>query len=254
MVLTDTHCHIHSSHYEFDIDAVLADAFAAGVTRMLCVGTGVADSQEAVAFAQEHEGCFASIGIHPHEAATEKGEWLDFVKLAGQPEVVAVGECGLDYFYLHSPKLDQQRLLRQQIELALEHNLPIVFHVRDAFDDFWKIFESYRGIRGVLHSFTDNRANMERGLSHNLYIGVNGIVTFTKDAKQRDLLISVPEKRLLLETDAPYLTPVPKRGTINVPANVELVADFIARERNQPIEQIAAITSQNAQELFILND
>jgi len=145
---------------------------------MICVGCDLGDSQLVVDFVQGHPECYASIGIHPHEAqhfAGQKGLLDAFAALVGRPKVVAVGETGLDYYYKHSPKEAQQAVLRFQIELALQHNLPLIFHVRDAFDDFWPIFESYQGVRGVLHSFTDSAENMQRAVRHGLYIGVNGI-------------------------------------------------------------------------------
>src|SRR6185312_11541821 len=132
-------------------------------------------------------GATASVGIHPHEAQRYAGDaqaLAAFAKLAERPKIVAVGECGLDYFYNHSPKVDQEEILRFQIELALRHDLPMIFHVRDAFDDFWSIFDEYTGIRGVIHSFTATEKELAQALERGLYIGLNGIMTFTKQVKQ----------------------------------------------------------------------
>jgi TatD DNase family protein len=166
---------------------------------------------------------------------------------------VAVGECGLDYFYTHSPKEVQVEMLKAQIELALAHDTPLIFHVREAFDDFWPVFDSYQGIRGVLHSFTDTEANLQRALDKGLYIGVNGIATFTKIDAQKAMYKQIPLEKLLLETDAPFLTPVPHRGKVNEPAFVKLVASHMADLHAISLEELSAATSKNATTLFNLN-
>ena len=175
--LVDTHCHIHEAlrtasnaadgvHKVWekdgghDPDEMLREARKAGVQKCVCVGCGVPDSALAVAFVQARPGTWASIGIHPHEAEAclrDPEALKTFAALASQPKVVAVGECGLDYFYNHSPKAAQEKVLRFQIELALKHNLPMIFHVREAFGDFWPILDDYPGVRGVIHSFTDTQ-------------------------------------------------------------------------------------------------
>ena len=237
---------------EIDADNVISDAKEAGHPYILCVGTTRADSELAIEFFITRENMWATIGIHPHEASghMDSDEQKKFRSLASKPKVVAVGECGLDYYYSHSPKEDQLKLLRFQIEVALEHDLPMTFHVRDAFDDFWPIFESYRGVRGVLHSFTDNMANLERAISHGLYIGVNGIATFAKSDEKRVIYRTIPQQLLLLETDAPFLTPVPFRGTICEPRHLAVTAEFVSKLRDESLEQITAATTVNAKYLF----
>jgi TatD DNase family protein len=163
-----------------------------------------------------------------------------------------VGETGLDYYYTHSPREAQEAMLRFQIELALAHDLPLIFHVREAFDDFWPIFESYQGARGVLHSFTDSVSNLERALSHGLYIGVNGIATFARQESQRVMYRTIPQRSLLLETDAPFLTPTPFRGTINEPKYTSVVAEFLSELRGEDLAELAATTTSNARDLFHL--
>ncbi|MEP6710548.1 MAG: TatD family hydrolase, partial [Candidatus Saccharibacteria bacterium] len=199
-------------------------------------------------FAANHEHVFASIGVHPHD--TKDGHKID--TLFGAKRLVAVGEIGLDYFYSHSPRDVQIEALQAQIELALKHDLPIIFHVREAFDDFWPIFDNFKGIRGELHSFTDNQINLEEGLGRGLFIGVNGISTFTKDEKQKELFATIPLTKLLLETDAPFLTPVPFRGKVNEPAFVRNVAEHQATIRHMTLEDIARATTTNATALFAL--
>jgi TatD DNase family protein len=279
-MLIDSHCHIHDEQFFPDNrEEVYKRAVAAGV-RMIAVGTSEADSRAAVEFAAAHEGVWAAVGVHPHEA---KEGWGSISNLAGPAsrsapkiftdysktflgaapptvtrgfndaaKVVAIGEIGLDYHYSHSPREAQVEALQAQIEVALRHNLPIIFHVRDAFDDFWPIFDNFHGIRGVLHSFTDTEKNLEEGLKRDLFIGVNGISTFTKDQTQQAMFQAVPLDRLLLETDAPFLTPVPFRGRVNEPAYVREVARHQATIRDIPFDDIVAITATNAEALFAL--
>lgn len=256
MQLVDTHCHIHDDDYPLAIDDVMIRAADQGVAQLICVGTDQTSSQQAVEFVQDKPSCWASIGLHPHDAKAGDSTFAALAALMQHPgaqKIVAVGECGLDYFYNNSPPHDQEKMLRAQIELALEHKLPMIFHVREAFNDFWPIFDNYQGIRGVVHSFTDSQKNLEALLARGLYVGVNGIATFTKQDDQKEMFKKIPIERLVLETDAPFLTPVPKRGTMNEPANVWLVAKFLAELRGQAIEDLARTTTQNAQKLFSLN-
>lgn len=267
MEFVDTHCHIQSvgagegerstrelwaKASDLDAQTVVSAAHDAGVTRMICVGCDQADSELAITFAEQHEGCWASIGIHPHEAALHGDKLEAFAALAGKSKVIAVGECGLDYYYEHSPREAQIPVLKFQIELAIKHDLPIIFHVRDAFDDFWPIFDSYPAgsIRGVLHSFTDSSANMEQAVERGLYLGVNGIATFAKQEDQLQMYKNIPSDHLLLETDAPFLTPVPFRGKINEPKQIRTVADFLVVLRDEPLEKLAETTTRNARTLF----
>jgi TatD DNase family protein len=166
--------------------------------------------------------------------------------------VVAVGEIGLDYFYTLSSKEVQIVALQSQIELAQANNLPIIFHVREAFDDFWPVFDSYPSIRGVLHSFTDSKENLQKALERGLYIGVNGISTFTKDPTQQAMFASIPLTNLVVETDAPFLTPNPFRGKVNEPAFVKNVAQHHADIRNITFEEVAVASTSNAYALFAL--
>lgn len=249
-MLIDTHCHIQEP-IELALADILANAQAADVLQMICVGTSEESSRQAISFANEYPAAFAAVGVHPHE--TNRG-YSDISRLAGSsPKIVAVGEIGLDYFYNHSPKEIQIAALRAQIEVALAHNLPIIFHVRDAFDDFWPIFDDYKGVKGVLHSFTDSITTLQRAIDEGLYIGVNGISTFSKDHAQQAMFDAIPLDRFLLETDAPFLTPVPNRGKINQPAYVRLVAEFHAKRRNISLDELSAITSNNARSLFSLS-
>lgn len=248
-MLIDTHCHIHEADYPLDREEVIDRAHAAGVDTMICVGTSEKSSEEAVTFAAKHDGIFASIGVHPHDTKDGYGHIAELAREHGA-NLLAVGEIGLDYFYAHSPREVQVKALETQIQLALDHDLPIIFHVREAFNDFWPIFDNFHGIRGELHSFTDTTETLETALGKGLYIGVNGISTFARD--KQDMFAAIPLDKMLLETDAPFLTPVPFRGTVNEPAFVRNIAEFHAEKRGCSLDEIAAATTTNARALFAL--
>lgn len=251
-MLIDTHCHIHEADYPLPAEDVISRAREAGVDKLVCVGTSEASSAQAVTFAEAHDNAWASIGVHPHEA---KDGWTRVLELgaARSDKLIAVGEIGLDYFYSHSPRDAQIAALEAQLELALRLNVPVIFHVREAFEDFWPVFDNFHGLKGVLHSFTDSKSNLEAGLARGLYVGVNGISTFTKDRVQRDMFAAVPLERMVLETDAPFLTPSPIRGKVNEPAFVRLVAEYQAQQRGISLAQLAAATTSNATALFALS-
>lgn len=221
---------------------------------MICVGTSECDSELAVSFAARHENIWASIGVHPHDAKLGVGNITELTK---HKKIVAIGEIGLDYFYNHSSRSDQIMVLESLIQLAQEKDLPIIFHVRDAFDDFWPVLSNFNSgkqkIRGVLHSFTDSITNLEKGIGEGLNVGINGISTFTKDDTQRVMYKNAPLGSIVLETDAPYLTPAPKRGKVNEPVYVRMVAECMAEARALSVEEIARVTTRNAKKLFQFN-
>ncbi len=251
----DTHCHIQFDDYELDPEEVIKGAIADGVTRMLCVGCTLEDSKRAVEFAARHRSIWASIGIHPHEAKlyVDNDELLqEFRSLATKPRVVAVGEIGLDYYYRHSEPELQKEMLRFQLTLAQEHDLPVIFHVREAFPDFFAILDEFEGVRGVIHSFTGTKQELDEILSRGLSVGVNGIMTFTKNADQLEVAKAIPLNKLLLETDAPFLTPTPFRGTICQPKRVVNTAEFLSNLRGESLGELAVATTQNALALFRL--
>lgn len=250
-MLFDTHCHIHEAEYSLDAGEVITRAHAAGVGQMICVGTSEASSEAAVAFSLRHKNVYASVGVHPHDTKEGYAKVVDMLSKELASQIVAVGEIGLDYFYTHSPREVQIAALEAQIDAALRAELPIIFHVREAFDDFWPIFDNFPAIRGELHSFTDSVDNLNKALERNMYIGVNGISTFTKDPAQKDMFASIPIARLLLETDAPFLTPVPFRGKVNEPAFVRSVAEHHASIRGVAFDTIQEATSANAHTLFL---
>lgn len=251
MQLIDTHAHPHMEDYALSAEQFVASAEEASVAQVVCVGTDLPDSQRAIAFAEKN-GYVASIGLHPHEASKYREEFLELRKLLPNDTVVAIGECGLDYYYENSPKDEQIEALHAQINLAKRVDLPLIFHVRDAFKDFFEVFDQHRNITGVVHSFTADEATMHACVERGLYVGLNGIMTFTKDPEHHRAAKAVPSANLLLETDAPFLTPHPYRGTINNSANVRTVAEYLSTLRGESIGEIARVTTQNARTLFRL--
>jgi TatD DNase family protein len=245
-MFTDTHCHIHEAGYA-DSEGAFTRAQATGVTKLLLVGTDNVTSTQAVTFAETHDGTWASVGAHPHDA---KDGYQTVVELVTKKsdKLVAIGEIGLDYFYTHSPKDVQIAAFEAQLQLAVDARLPVIFHVRESFEDFWPILANFPGVRGVLHSFTDTMDNLERGLSEGLYIGVNGISTFSKT--NQAVWDAIPLEKMLLETDSPFLTPAPHRGKVNEPAFVRHVAEYHALRREVELEHLARVTSANASTLF----
>lgn len=252
MTLVDTHAHIHFKEFGGKVDAVLQRATEAGVTKLITVGVSTADSRDAAELAAEYEGVWAAVGIHPYDAE-EAAQGIGYIKeLASRRKVVAIGECGLD-FYKASATLDEQEAaLRSQIELALEKDLPLIFHVREAFGSFFAIVNDYAGIRGVVHCFTGHRREMEEAVAAGLHIALNGIMTFTKDEQQLEAARQVPAERLILETDCPFLSPAPNRTDTNEPAKVADIARFVSDLRGESFEQLSAQTTANAERLFAL--
>jgi TatD DNase family protein len=249
-MLIDTHAHIHFDDYRAELDAALDRAAAAGVEKIITVGVDEVDSGQSVAVAKAIANVWATVGLHPHEADRGYEALEEVARLAEFEKVVAIGECGLDYFKSETTHEDQERALRFQIELGLERDLPMVFHVRDAFPDFFRIFDDYDEVRGLVHCFTAGVDEMQDAVDRGLYVALNGIMTFTKDASQLAAARKLPLDHLVLETDCPFLTPAPKRGQRNEPANIALTAKFLADLRGEPLEDLEAATSRNAEELF----
>lgn len=252
MELVDTHCHLQFDKLAENIEDVMKGAAKAGVTQMICVGTSVEDSRTAIEYAARFDNVWAAVGAHPHD-----GKHFDFKSdpaklkhLASEPKVVAFGEIGLDFYKDYSPRDEQEKLFRCQLEVGLAAGLPIIFHVRDAWKDFWRIMEDYQDVKGVVHSFSSGTKQMDKALEKGLYVGLNGIMTFTRDLAQLDAAKHLPLDRLLLETDAPFLTPEPYRGQICEPKHVAVTGEFLAKLREEPIEKLAEITTKNARELF----
>jgi len=285
MNLTDTHCHLDLEQFDADRGQVLVRAWAAGLTRILIPGIDLTSSLRAVKLAESHPNLFAAVGVHPNDSLSwddDSKERLKklFFESSGLPheqelapalhKVVAIGEIGLDYYWNEAPHDHQRAVLAEQLALAAELRLPVVIHLREANDapdgdcaqDLIEILGKWtQSLRvdhnplaerpGVLHSFSGNKSTAEKVVNLNFYLGVTGPVTYKNAQARRELVKTIPLERLLIETDAPFLAPVPQRGRRNEPAFVGHIADKIAEIHLRNPEEIAAFTTANAQRLFV---
>jgi TatD DNase family protein len=245
-VWADSHCHLQ---YEGITEDALAGAAAAGVGRIICVGTDAPQSEAAIGVAKAHPGTvWATVGLHPHDASQGVA---GIVGLLGPAEVVGIGECGLDYHYDHSPRDVQREVFAAQIALAHGHGLALVIHTREAWDDTFAILQA-EGVpeRTVLHCFTGGPAEARRCLDLGISLSFSGIITFKTAGEIREAAALAPLDRVLVETDAPYLTPVPHRGRPNGPAYVALVGAAVAAAKGIAVEEVEAATWRNTATLF----
>jgi TatD DNase family protein len=251
-MLIDTHCHVYSDQFDTDRPAALERAGAAGVARMIAIGYDLPSSRAALALAQESPMVWASAGIQPHYAQTTgDADLAELRRLLAQPRVVALGEIGLDYYHDRAPHELQEALFRRQLALARELGLPVVIHSRDAREDTVRILQdAARGQPGVMHSFSGDWEYAEACLEVGFYLSLSGPLTFKKAAELHEVARRAPLDRILIETDAPYLTPHPFRGKRNEPAYVRYVAQALADLRGLALDQVAAATTANAERLF----
>ena len=245
MTFIDSHCHLHDQEWfsPEQAEEFLQHAHENGVEKIICIGTSPTDSQNAQAFANQHTDVYWTYGIHP-EFALQDGERA-IVWLPQSSAPVAIGEIGLDYHYDGYNRSAQIRLFEQMLQLALDLDLPVALHIREAFDDAFAVLDNFPKTRGVVHSFTGSKRQLNSALDRGFFIGVNGLMTYST-------LPMPPLERIVLETDAPFLTPVPFRGTINKPGYVREIAASLAGKMGVDISQIAEQTTQNATKLFHL--
>jgi len=253
----DSHCHLDMDRYGEDRDEVIARAVAAGVTTMVTIGAGGPRecNHAAAALAREHAGIYATVGIHPHDASSvDDGVMEEIDGLAREPKVVGIGETGLDFYYDNSPRERQEEAMRRFTRLARERDLPLVVHVRDAYDLCARILreEGLGDGGGVIHCFSGDRAAARTFLDLGLYLSFSGIVTFKNSDELRAAAKLTPADRLLIETDAPFLAPVPLRGKRNEPAYMLHTAALLAQLRGESLDAVATTTAENARRLFRL--
>jgi TatD DNase family protein len=254
----DAHCHLERATYGDEVDAVVARAQARGLTHFIAVGaSGVTEgAHEALALATRLPQVYASVGIHPHEAKSADAEAMQTIAaLLDRPRVVSLGEVGLDYYYDYSPRDVQRRVFGEFLTMAAAHDKPVMLHVRDAHEDCWKILDDVglprRG--GVVHCFTGGPGEAEAYLSRGMYLSIPGVVTFKTAEALRDAVRQVPLDRLLLETDCPYLAPVPHRGKRNEPAYLVDTAAAVAALRDMSLEELGAHTHANTVRFYGLD-
>lgn len=252
--LIDSHAHLDFDAFESDMEQLLARARQAGVEAVITVGTDHDSSAAAALLARTWPMLFAAAGFHPHDAATfEDRHWPLLEQLWRHERVVAVGETGLDYHYNHSPPATQRDVFARQLTACAEVALPVVIHVREAYDDAFSLIADHDlPAGGVLHCFTGGPRECERALELGLHVSLSGIVTFPKAAELREAVPRIPDHRVLVETDCPFLAPVPRRGKRNEPAYVRHTAEQVAQLRGQSLDELARLTRANTVELFRL--
>jgi TatD DNase family protein len=254
-MLVDSHCHLDYPGLVEDIPGVLARARSAGVGALLTIGTRLGEFARVRAIAETHPAIWCSVGVHPHEAANESTDAERLTELARHPRVVAIGETGLDYYYDRSPRPQQQANFRAHIAAAIAAGLPLIVHTRDADADTAAILraasaDSGGRLKGVLHCFTASRALAETAIELGFYISISGIITFKNTEDLRTTVRALPLERLLVETDAPYLAPVPVRGRPCEPAFVAYTAAKVAELKSVTVEELARATTANFFALF----
>ena len=256
-VLFDTHCHLNVDAFEDDAEATIARAKNAGVSRFAVVGFDAKTIKKSLELSATHPEIYSIIGWHPTEAGSYTIDIEEaLLAMLRNEKVVAMGEMGLDYYWMEDPKDVQEHVFRRQIQIAKELQLPISIHMRDAIEDTYRILkdEDVSEIGGIMHSYSGDVAYMEKFLDLGMTISLSGVVTFKKAIEVHEVAKAVPLDRLLIETDAPYLAPVPYRGKRNEPSYVKYVAEKIAELRGMTSEEVATITTQNANRLFRLED
>ena len=255
MELFDSHCHMDDERFDEDREAVY-DAFRSeGVTRIACVASDLKTSLSSMAFAQSHAGVCASCGVHPHEAKDAPADYIDTLRdMIRQKPYAAIGEIGLDYYYDLSPRDIQKRVLNEQLDLALETDMPVIFHIRDAHGDMIDLFRARKRLpQGIIHCFSGSRETALEYLRMGFYISFAGPLTFKKSVHLQAACQAVPPDRLLIETDSPYLAPEPVRGRRNDPSNVRYVLNKMAELKGVPPEEMARITFENAMRIYRLS-
>lgn len=253
--LIDSHCHLHLmdlAEFNEDVEEVVQNARTHGLSHMLCVGTTLEDTPKIIAIAEQFNDVSASVGLHPNEIAAEEPSVETIVQLATHPKVVAIGETGLDYYRTEAEQPWQQQRFRTHIQAGIKAKKPLIIHTRAAKQDTLTILreENAEKIGGVFHCFTEDWATAEAAMALNFYVSFSGIVTFKNAVELQEVAKKLPLDRMLIETDAPYLAPMPHRGKMNQPAYVRYVAEFLAKLKDISLETLAKQTTENYGRLF----
>jgi len=255
-MLIDSHCHLDSDQFDQDREAVIQRALEAGVTRMVAIGTGNGppDLEAGIRLADKYEAFYATVGVHPHDASKATGETFHRLsELAHHPKVIAIGEIGLDYHYDFSPRETQHAVFIEQMNIAAQANKPIVIHTREAWDDTISVIREHWDIRrgGIMHCFSGGPKEAQQALDLGFYLSFGGIVTFPKALEIQEAARIAPAGRILVETDAPYLAPVPKRGKRNEPSYMVETVRKLAALRGVSEQTIAETTTANFRRLCL---
>jgi TatD DNase family protein len=253
-MLIDSHCHLDFDDFENDIDEIIKNAKDSGITAMLNAGNTIDDLENQLKISEKYPFVFSATGVHPHNASDYLDMTIeDLTSRVDNKNIIAIGEAGLDYYYDNSPRDVQIKVFKTQIKAAQETGLPIIVHTRDADDDTIKILgDAYKEkpFTGVIHCFSTSKRLADFALSIGFYISVSGMITFNKAQELRDIIKDIPIEKLLIETDSPFLAPVPMRGKRNQPAYIIHTAEKLAEIKNMAFDKLAYITSDNFYDLF----
>ena len=247
--MIDTHCHLYDKKLYTNLDEIIANASEANIKKMICIGDNLITSEQSIQLSEKYPNIYATIGIHPHEAKNAPENYLDIIKQKNEHnKVVAIGEIGLDYHYNFSAPNIQKKIFLEQLKLAKTLNLPAVIHCRDSYEDLYEIILKSKNTKGVIHCFSGNLEFAHKIIELGYYISFTGMITFVKELEH--IIKNVDLKHILVETDSPYLAPVPYRGKVNQPAYVNKVAEKISDIKNISIQEVDTVTSNNASLLF----
>ena len=247
--MIDTHCHLYDNKLYANLDEIILNEKQANVDKIICIGDNLNTSYKSVEISEKYNSIYATAGIHPHESKDVPNNYLEKIEqYANHQKVVAIGEIGLDYYYNFSDPTIQKRVFLEQLKLAKKLNLPCVIHCRDAYDDLMKIILKSEHNKGVIHCFAGDLQFAQEIIKYGYYISFTGMITFVKELEE--IIKKIDLNHMLIETDSPYLAPIPYRGKVNQPAYVQKVAEKICEIKNLPIEKVIDITTKNANILF----
>ncbi len=244
---TDTHCHIRSDIYK-NIDEIIELSINAGVTKMINNGTNLESNKEVLELSEKYKALYPALGIQPEELDDDINKSLDFIE-NNIDKIIAIGEIGLDYYYSNDTKTKQLEIFEKQMKLADKYNKPVIIHSRNAFDDTIKIIKKYPKVKGVIHCFSGNLKEAEEYINQGYMLGIGGIVTF-KNSDLKNVLKEIPIQNIVLETDSPYLSPVPNRGKQNNPSNIPHIASFLTNIYNVSLKEISQEIEKNVNSIF----
>ena len=252
-MIFDTHTHLNMDIFKSDLDDVILTSKNMGVTHILVIGMDHDANKRAIQIAEQHDHIYATVGIHP--GSVNKDDKIDIRHLLDHPKVVAIGECGLDYYWVKDNKDLQKKVFKHHIDLALETKLPLIIHSRDSFDDIYSMLIPHKGkISGVFHCFSSNLDDAKKAVDLGFYVGIDGPITYKNNATLKEIVTHIDLDHLLVETDSPYLTPVPFRGKRNIPGYTTFVVQKIAEIKQVSAEMVADKTTQNAMKLFHIKE
>jgi len=250
-MLIDSHCHLNFPDFKADLDAVVVRAVANGVGKMVSICTKLAEFEEIAAIAEKYENVFCTVGVHPHDALEHVSVTAaELIERTHHPKCVGIGETGLDFYYEHSPREEQKQCLSEHIKAARATGLPLVIHTRNADEDIIKIIEAEAPFPGLLHCFSSTYEVAKCAIDNGLYISLSGILTFKTALDLQESAKKIPLDRLLVETDSPYLAPIPNRGQRNEPAFTKFTAEKLAELRGISFEEVERATTENFHRLF----